>query len=487
VVQVKKKLLLVLCLLPLLLAAPVFAEVEFTPELFTELAGEVNEIPVIETPDYQRLELENGMVVYLAEDHELPVVEVVGYIKGGSSQESQELAGISSVMATMMNTGTKNYSEAELARYKELNGLSFALSASLDYFSFAGDALSSDQDKLIALIAEILCNPNFEGDYFNRIIQEYYQALLQHYYYDFSLLDMFFTTTLYGDHPYGYSNNISLIVEALPKMTPAVLADYYQQTINPQNVVMAVSGDFELDEMASLISMEFAAWENKGGRLKEVEVTADEANYNRIILVNKEDATQAKMMLGYNFYATGFAEEVPFLMGNLVFGSGDFSSRLMDNLRSKLGYVYGIYSGVTYNRQGGLYYITTDVAPEKVYDTMEAIKKEILAIKAGTAPISEEELFMIVNLYNAFFPKAYTTQIKVLAKLIYDQEILGKGDDSINAVIREYNSLTAARVQEVFAKHTFPERFLTVIVGRKDDILPAFAEQGLAVEVVELF
>ncbi|NLY91104.1 MAG: insulinase family protein [Firmicutes bacterium] len=483
----KKKLLFVLCLLQLLLVNPVFAEVEFTPELFTELAGKVNEIPVIETPEYKRIELENGMVVYLAEDHELPVVEVVGYIKGGSSQESQELAGISSVMARMMNTGTKNYSEAALSRYKELNGLSFELSSSLDYFSFSGNALSSDQDKLIGLIAEILRNPEFEGDYYNRIIQEYYQALLQQYYYDFSLLNMFFATTLYGDHPYGYSNNIGLIVAALPRMTPAVLADFYQQTINPANIVMAVSGDFDLDKMAISIMMEFGDWENKGGRPKEIKVTPDEANHNRIILVHKDDATQAKMMLGYNFYASGFEEEVPFLMANLVFGSGDFSSRLMDKLRSERGYVYGIHSGVTYNQQGGLYYITTDVAPEKAYATMNAIKAEMLAIKEGEAKIGEEELFKIVNLYNAFYPKAYTTQISVLKQLMYNQEILGKGEDSINALIREYNSLSAARVQEVFAEHTFPERFLTVIVGRKDHILPAFEEHGLAVEVVELF
>lgn len=452
-----------------------------------ELAGRVNEIPSIETPDYKRIELDNGMVVYLAEDHELPVVEVVGYIKGGISQESQELAGISSIMARLMNTGTKNYSEVELSRHKELNGLSFNLSSSFDHYNFSANSLSMDQEKLIALIAEILRNPEFEGDYYNRIIQEYYQVLLQQFYYDSSLLNMFFTTTLYGDHPYGYSNNIGLIIAALPRMTPAALEEFYQQTIDPANLVMAISGDIDLEEMEELIIAEFGDWESKGGERQAIKVMADETNYKRIILVNKEDATHAKMMLGYNFYASGFEEEVPFLMANRIFGSGDFSSRLMDKLRTQWGYVYGIYAGVTYSQQGGLYYISTDVAPEKAFATLEAIKAEMLTIKEGKEKISEEELFRNINLYNAFFPKAYTNQISVLAQLMYDQEIMGKGEDSINALIREYNGLTAARVQEVFTEHTFPERFLTVIVGRKEDILPAFEEQGLAVEVVELF
>jgi zinc protease len=484
---VRKKLLLIILVLQLLLVSPVWAEVEFSADLFVELAGGVNEAPYIETPDYKRIELENGMVVYLAEDKELPIVEVVGYIKGGFSQESPELAGISTIMTRMMNTGTGNYSEAELSRYKEINGLSFNLSSSPDYYNFSADALSIDQEKLIGLIAEILRNPEFDAPYYNRIIQEYFQVLLQQYYYDHSLLNMFFLTTLYGDHPYAYGNDIGLIVAALQNMTPADFEQFYQRTVDPANMVMAISGDFDLQAMEEMIIAEFGDWESKGGALKESKVMIDEANYNRIILVHKEDATHAKMMLGYNFYSSGFEDEVPFLMANLIFGSGDFSSRLMDNLRSRMGYVYGIASGVSYNQQGGLYYITTDVAPAKAYETIEAIKAEMLAIKEGKQKITEEELFKKINLYNAFFPKRYNTQISVLAELMYNQELMGKEKDSINCFIREYNELTASRVQEVFTAHTYPERFLTVIVGKKDDLLPVFAEQGLAVELVELF
>ena len=62
-------------------------------------------------------------------------------------------------MVGLMNTGTKNYSEAELARHKELNGLSIDLSSSFDNYVISANPLSMDQDKLIALIAEILEEP----------------------------------------------------------------------------------------------------------------------------------------------------------------------------------------------------------------------------------------------------------------------------------------------------------------------------------------
>ena len=60
---------------------------------------------------------------------------------------------------------------------------------------------------------------------------------------------------------------------------------------------------------------------------------------------------------------------------------------------------------------------------------------------------------------------------------MYDQEIMGIGENSINNRIKDYNSLTASQVQKVFSEHTFPREVLTVIVGRKDDILPAFEEK----------
>lgn len=483
----KLKLILIILVLQLIFVPSVLAEVDFSQELFTELADSINGIPYIETPDYTRIELDNGMIVYLAEDNELPIVEIKGYIKGGRSQESQELAGISSIMVKLMNTGTKNYSEAELSRYKELNGLSFDLFSSNDRYSFSANSLSIDQKELISLIAEILINPEFEADYYYRIIQEYYQLVLQQYYNDSSLLDMFFTTNLYGDHPYSYSSNIGLVISALERMTPIDVEKFYQETIGPANMIIAISGDIELKEMEGLIKEKFGDWESKGVELKEAEVIVDEENYNKIILINKEDATHARMRMGYNFYDSRFEDRVPFMMANRIFGGGDFSSRLMDNLRTQRGYVYGIYSGITYNQLGGVYFISTDVDPGKAYETMEAIKEEMLAISEGKEEISEEELFMNVNLYNALFPKAYKNQLSVLSKLMFDIEFMDEDEDSINSFVKEYNELTASQVQEVFVEHTYPERFLTVIVARKDDILPVFQEQGIEVEVIDLF
>lgn len=484
----KKTKLFIVCLALLLMLAPLsLAKVEFTEELFMDLAQSINAIPNIEVPDYDKFVLGNGIKVYLVEDNQLPIVEMRGFIVGGRSQESPDIPGVASLMVQMMNTGTANMGEHEFARFKELHGLDFSISVANDVLAFGGNALSIDRVQLIELVADVLQNPDFGASYFTRNVQEFYQLITYSLYRDDQLLDIFFNTALFGSHPYGNGSNVLAMLQVVPSITPDHLQDYYSKAIDPSNIVLTIVGDIDKMEILSLLEDHLGGWESQGVTLSQPEILVDESNFNRIILVHKADATHAKMKMGYNFYDRSFPDRNSFLMANRVFGSGAFSSRLMDVLRTKKGFVYGVHSATQYNQLGGLFYIATDVAPDKVWETRQVIKEQLVAIKDGSAPITERELFNNINLYNAFFPQTYKFKISVMDDLIYNVELYGQGENSINEFVAEYNALTAAEAQKVFSEHTYPEQFLTVIVGNKEHILPAFAEQGIDVEVIELF
>ncbi len=158
---------------------PVLAKVEFSQELYEKLSQNKNDIPRIEIPNYQRIVLNNGLTVYLAENHQIPVLIVNGTIRWGRSLESKENAGITDFMADMMTTGTQNFGEEELNRYQELNAIQFNLNADNNYFSFNGNSLITEQDQLISLIAEILQRPKFNTEYFNRKKSEWEQNFRQ--------------------------------------------------------------------------------------------------------------------------------------------------------------------------------------------------------------------------------------------------------------------------------------------------------------------
>ena len=457
----------------------------FSPEFFRELADVVNEKPEIEVPDYEILELNNGMKFYLARDKSLPIFEIRGYIDGGKIYENKNNAGITSLMTEIMLLATENYSESELSVFKEVNALSLNLGAASDRISISANSLNTESTELISLLTEVLRRPEFEGDHFERTVKEYQQLYRQQFYNDSALLNMHFFKNLYGEHPYGYNYNYNLILDFLSQVDSEEVNTFYQKTINPEDIVIAVSGDFDPEVVKKELQKEFSGWENNDADFSKDYVEVNQKLHQKIIVVNKADATQANMRMGYNFYSSKYPKRIPFMMGNRIFGGGSFNSRLMENLRSDKGYVYSTNAQTRYNDYGGAYFINLSLDPEKSLAGMKAVKEEMLKIKNRKEPFKEDELFENINLYNAVFPKAYQHQIDVLDEIVYQMEFYNNSENYINNFVKQYNGLEVGEVQRIFAEDLYPKILFTVIVGPKDKILPQFEDAGLEVEVID--
>jgi zinc protease len=425
------------------------------------------------------------MKFYLAQDKSLPIFEIRGYIDAGKINENKSNAGMTSLMTELMLKASKNYSESEFSLFKESNALSLNLGAGSDRISISGNSLNTETEELISLLAEVLVRPQFEGRHFARTVKEYQQLYRQQFYNDSALLNMYFFKNLYGDHPYGYNYNYNLILDFLKDVEPRTVEEFYRRIVRPEQITIAVSGDFQMEELKNVLKRNFGSWENNPQKLNKSYVSVSPEIHQKIIVVNKEDATQANMRMGYNFYSSKFPKRIPFMMGNRIFGSGGFNSRLMENLRSDKGYVYGTNAQIRYNDYGGAYFINLSLAPEKALDGMRAVRQEMLKIKAEKEPIKKEELFENINLYNAVFPKAYQHQIDVLDEIVYQLEFENGSKNYLNNFIKQYNGLEADEVQRIFAEELYPKILFTVIVGPKDKILPQFKEAGLEVEVIE--
>src|SRR6056297_797533 len=218
---------------------------DFSPQFFRELADVVNEEPEIEIPNYQLLKLDNGMKFYLAQDKSLPIFEIRGYIDGGKINENKSNAGITSLMTEIMLLETENYSESELSLFKEVNALSLNLGMASDRIYISGNSLNTENTELISLLTEILRRPEFEGNHFERTVKEYQQLYRQQFYNDSALLNMHFFKNLYGEHPYGYNYNYNLILDFLSQVDSKEVNNFYKKTINPEEIVIAISGDFD--------------------------------------------------------------------------------------------------------------------------------------------------------------------------------------------------------------------------------------------------
>ncbi len=486
--KMRKKLFIILIIISVLITFTIStsAEVDFTQELYSNLSENTNSIPYLNIPDYKSAVLYNGLKVYLFEDHSLPYIDIKGYIKGGRILENEDNAGITDFMTSVMNTGTKNYGEKELNRFKELNAVDLNLSSSDHYISFSGNALTSEKDELISLLKEILLRPDFKAEYRSRLLAEMERNIQQSKTSQDSLLEMYFYKNIFSGHPYSYAHDLDLLIDNLDYYTPQNLKTYYDKTVRPTKTFMIIYGDFDSSEMLKKINKEFGSWKNSSEFWKQPAVSAKSSNFGRVILINKEDATQAKIKLGYNLNIEYFKDRMAFTLGNEVFGGGDLTTRLSKNLREEKGLVYEIYSSYVDKKTGGYYVLNTSVKPEKTYTALESIKKEIEKITRGKDKLTEGEIFEIVNRRNAFFPKSYSRKEDLLQSVIFNIEFKERDKNYVNKYIQAYNILSAEDVNKYFEKYISPGRFLTVIVGKKEDILPQFKENGISVEVVEI-
>lgn len=470
---------------------PAFAKVDFSRDLYDKLSQNKNPIPQLTIADYRRIVLNNGLTIYLAEDHQIPVLVVKGIIRSGKSMESKKLAGISDCMVDMMTTGTQSFSEKELDRYKEINAININLKADNNYFYLSGDALISEENQLISLIAEILQRPNFNTEYFKRKKNEWDNYIKHAKTLENSLVEMYFYKRLMQGHSYSFGYDLDLQLDSLKRITPKSLMDYYQNVITPNNTILFVYGDFNSGRMRELIEQYFGSWPKNEIKFKPKTVKENKATHGQILLINKPDATQAKILMGYNFYDQTFLdrnlkERIAFEIANQIYGGGDFESLLMNEIRSKKGYAYDISADFFNQPLGGAYYIGTSVKPDKTYETIDTIKKIMIDLKTDNRKLTESEVFKVVNQRNAFFPEAFRDNDSIIYNLIMNVEFKKRDPDYLNQYIRLFNTITAEEAQKAFMKYTFPEKFFTVVVGKKELILPDFQKRKVDVEIVEL-
>ena len=474
-----------LILISIIFLPSVKAEEELNEALFYDLIKTENEKPEIKIPDYEKIELDNGLTAYLVKDSEYPITEVTGFITGGRRKESSDIAGISDIMLKMMSTGTKNLDEEEYVEEKELHGIDISFGVNNDTFDFRGSSLSSETKNLLSLIADSLKNPDFEASYFQRILQEQNQYLAQATVQADHLLNSNFFKNIYGNHPYSFANNIELKRSKLRTFSPKKLRNFYNNSIGPENMVMSVVGDINIEKTKEIIKDNFANWEEQNIAINKAEINEMAYDENKVIVVDKEDAGQAHMKIGHNFLGHNFERDTEFLIGNRIFGQGGFSSRLMENVRSEKGYVYSIYSNVSYNEDGGVYYVNTKVDPEKAAEVLNAVKEEMKAIKNGEKKITEEEVYENINLYNGLMVSNYKHLIDIMNEYIYEVELLGGKSNYLNSFIEEYNNLTATEIQSVMSDKLQPDKLLTVVVGNSQVLKPVFKEAGYEVEVIK--
>src|SRR5574341_1554155 len=336
--------------------------------------------------EVKRVELENGMIVYLKEDHSLPLFNVQVLINTGSIYEPLSRTGLAQLTGTVLRTGgTKSLSPDEINEKLEYMAGNLETSIGTESGRASLSCLSKDTDEGLKILADILRNPTFNKDKLELAKDQLKEQIRRRNDTPASIINREFYKTIYGDHPYGRT----LEWDQLKTIRQKELVDFHRTYFHPNQIILGVSGDFKQAEMIPKLEVVFGDWQKK-------EVTYPtkpkvEKKFNSGIYFIEKEINQTNLMLGHLGADLNNPDQYALTLMNFILGGGSFTSRLTSRVRSDEGLAYSVGSVFPFNTQDlGVFYASCQTKTNSTHRALGYILDEIEKNRKNL--VTEEEL-----------------------------------------------------------------------------------------------
>lgn len=437
------------------------------PALLVGQAAKVDEIhypplPDFKTPVPTRVELDNGMTVFLIEDHELPLINVVARIRTGSVLEPAGKVGLAGLTGTVERTGgTKTMTPEELNLFLENRAANASTSIGSTFGSAFMNCLKKDFHEVFAVFADILREPAFDEDQLKIAKNQVVAGISRQNDQPQSILFREYGQIIFGDDSPLQRDRT---YETVANITRDDLVQWHSRYFHPNNIILGMVGDFDTDSALESIRAEFGDWQT-GPAASLPKLDPPTENKAGVYYVEKNDMTQSNIIIGHLGITNDNPDYYPIEVLNEVFGGG-FAARLFSNVRSNKGLAYSVAGGIG---GGWLYPGTFNMfMTTKTESTGEAIGALLEEARNLTAkPPTEEELGKAKSaILNSFVFRADTRSEILGQQLTY--AYYGYPLDWLSRYKKGIEDVTLGEVRAVPGKYIHPDRFAILVVGPAD-------------------
>ncbi len=416
--------------------------------------------PQINLPPIQKRMLSNGLAVWVIETHKVPLVQANLVVLAGSGDDPAGKFGVASMTAAMLDEGAGSRSALEIADAVDFLGANLTTGSTFDESVVRLNVPALRLGDALPLMADVALRPTFPSQDLDRLRQERLTALLQARDDPQAIAPRAFQRIVFGAmHRYGTS--AAGTEGTLKSFSPMDLRAFHDTFYQPSNATLVVVGDIRTDEVVPMLEKSFGAWKNAGAVRRSTVPTAPQLTSGQIYLVDKPDAAQSVIQIGWVGVARSTPDYFKIQVTNTILG-GSFSSRLNQNLREEHGYAYGAGSGFDMRLSAGTFVARAAVQTDKTADALHEFFNELNAI--GAKPVSDAELTRGKNYIALGFPAQFET-ISDLSQQIEDLIVYKLPDDYYQRYVPEVQKGTAADVQRTAATYIQPSKFAVVVVG----------------------
>ena len=410
----------------------------------------------------RRVEFSNGMIVFLQEDHELPLIRGTAQIGGGSRNEPADKVGLVQMCGQAWRTGgTKNRTGDQLDDYLEAHAAKVETSGGTDSTTVSWDCLKENFDDVFKVFVEVLREPEFRADKLDLAKQQLNTAISRRNDEPFEIAFREAAKLVYGaDSPYARVPEYATVAA----VTRDDLLNWHRQYVHPNNIILGVEGDFDSASMEAKLHEAFDSWP-RGPAAPKIQASFRGPKPG-IYFVAKDDVTASTVQM----VSLGTTRDNPDYYAIEVFNQffgGSFSSRLFSNIRSKKGLAYAVGGGIgtDYDHPGVLrLYLGTK--SHTTAAAIDAFNAELDTLK--TNPATPEELTKAKEAILNSFVFRFDSKEKVLhERMTY--EFHGYPADFLERYREGIAKVSIEDVSRVAEKYVHKDQLATLVVGKAAD------------------
>lgn len=400
----------------------------------------------------------NGLKAYFAEDRSLPAVTIVAQIQYGSLFDPQEKAGLAQLMqGTLIKGGTLTRHGSLIEERIDFLGatLNFTIGERISTLTLS--LMSKDLIEGLAIFFDVLMHPEFREESLGiargRAIEELRQVNDS----PRPLVEREFARLLYGEHPITFQPVRQSVESVSGHDLKAAHARYFL----PNNVILAVSGDFDRKAIKSQIGRLTASWKKQRLSLPPMSGRFPECRPG-LYYVQKE-ISQGYVNMGH----LGIEETNPDYFAvqvmNFILGGGSFTSRITSKVRSDEGLAYNTGSRFAY-RWGfpGVFAGYVQTKSVTVGYAVDLIRREFERIRVE--PVADDELATAKNYFLESFADFFATP-QTTVRNFAALDLQGRPLDYYRTYRDQVKRITKESVLEAARTYLHPDKTVILIVG----------------------
>ncbi|MBL7670190.1 MAG: insulinase family protein [Bdellovibrionaceae bacterium] len=417
-----------------------------------------------------KYQLENGLTVLLHRDTTVPIVSYHTWYKVGSLNEAEGITGAAHMLEHMMFKGAKKYSGKDFDHIIHENGIVNNAFTTYDYTGFyqnlPPDKLELVMDLEVDRMSSLTIDPAEllkERD----VVKEERRWRVDNN--PMGLLRELTMSTIFKQHPYRWP--VIGTMEDISNYEAPVLRRFYEQYYVPNNAILVLVGDIDIERTKSLIQKYYGKLPRKAlPEIKYPDEPPQQVQYNAKL---KQEVQGITFNVSFRGVPLGHPDSYALDLAAQILGSGA-SSRLYKRLVYQSQVAAQAFSYHSNMKDHGVFAVGVVLKPNQDMEKpLEASYNEIYRLR--TQPVSDKEIKKAkIQVMKSVVDELMTVDGK--ARALASAEIVTGSYENLLTDIEKYNRVSPADVQRVAAKYlNTTQRSIVVLEPKSSQKIPVKA------------